>query len=310
MLLSSHKTTFVEKSAPYLHADRLNEIWTDIEAIMNALKVLPIDQAAYNATGSTSSNYNVTSYRASAPEASELPIAIVVTPTTTNAAGATITPSWGATAYQIYDLSTNAQVIASVVKANQPTTFVFDGAKFWVNGGGNYLQLSATANVAGFFDKSTTAPTNTTRLNYSGYFYATKFVGAVWNESAADFAEGFPVDGECNPGDLIAINDLGIYEKNTIEANTKIIGIVSQEGQYGALFGTSYGPVPVAMCGRVLANVSGRCAPGDYLIASEIPGALKVCDCDVVPKMSICGMALAMKDSAEVGQVLVQVLRG
>ena len=310
MLLTSLKTIFVEKSAPYLSAQKLNDFWTSIEAIINALKTLPIDQASYNPTGSTSSNYKMTSYRASAPSASELPLAFVIIPTTTNAAGVTVTPSWGATAHQVWDMTTNAQVLASAIKANQPVQLLFDGTKFWVIGGGAYLQLSSTANTAGYFDKGTTAPTGTTRLNYSGYMYATKFVGAVWNATASDFAEAFDVSGDCAPGDLIAIDDFGQYVKNSIEGNSCLVGIVSREGQYGVLFGTDYGDVPIAMCGRVLANVSGRCAPGDFLIASHIPGAIKACDADTVPRMSICGMALASKETEDVGQILIQVMRG
>ena len=116
--------------------------------------------------------------------------------------------------------------------------------------------------------------------------------------------------GEFESGDLIAINDFGQYQKNTIEGNQHTVGIVSREGQYGALFGTDYGDVPIAMCGRVLANVSGRCVPGDFLIASHIPGAIKACDADTVPRMAICGMALEGKETTEVGQILVQVTRG
>lgn len=38
----------------------------------------------------------------------------------------------------------------------------------------NILKTSSTANTDGFFDISATSPTGTTRLNYSGYLYATK----------------------------------------------------------------------------------------------------------------------------------------
>ena len=312
MLLTSLKTTFVEKSAPYLSAAKLNDFWTSIDAIINALKTLPVDQASYNPTGSSSSNYKMTSYRASAPGASELPLAFVIIPTTTNAAGVTVTPSWGSTAYQVWDMTTNAQVLASAIKASQPVQLLFDGTKFWVIGGGAYLQLSSTANTPGYFYKGTTTPTgsDTYRLNYSGWMYATKFVGAVWNPPASDFAEAFDVVGDCAPGDLIVIDGGGQYVRNAVEGNSKVVGIVSKEGQYGLLFGTDYGDVPVAMCGRVLANVSGRCAPGDFLIGSHIPGAIQACDINTAPRMAVCGMALAGKDTMDVGQVLIQVMRG
>ena len=267
-----------------------------------------IDSGEYNATGSSSSNYNMTSYRESAPSAGELPLLFILQPGITNAAGATITPSWGATAYQIHDMSTNAQVVASVVKANQPTVFVFDGTKFWVNGGGNYLQLSSTANTAGYFDKGTTAPTGTTRLNYSGYMYSTRFYGAVFNETAADFAEGFDVDSAAQRGELIKINANGTYSVNDIPMNTKIIGIVSSDEQYGMLFGTCYGETPVAMCGRVKAKVSGYICPGDSLVAAYEKGRLmaKPNSCD---PQAICALALEPNED-EFGEILVLVKRG
>ena len=143
MLLTSLKTTFVEKSAPYLSAQKLNDYWTSIEAIINALKTLPIDQGSWNASGATSTSYKLTSYRVSAPGASELPLAFVIVPTITNGLNATITASWGATAYQIWDMSTNARVTADVIVANRPVQLVFDGTKFWVVGAAAIVHGSA-----------------------------------------------------------------------------------------------------------------------------------------------------------------------
>ena len=40
-----------------------------------------------------------------------------------------------------------------------------------------YLQYAGTTKTAGQLDGGTTAPTNTTRLNYDGYLYATRFYG-------------------------------------------------------------------------------------------------------------------------------------
>lgn len=307
MLLTSLKTTFVEKSAPYLSAQKLNDFWTSIDAIINSLKTLPIDQASYNASGSSSSNYNMTSYRSSAPGAGELPLSFVIIPTTTNAAGVTVTPSWGSTAHQVWDMTTNAQVIASAIKANQPIQLLFDGTKFWVIGGGAYLQLSATANTAGYFDRGTTTPTGTTRLNYSGYMYATQFIGAVFNATAADFAEGYNVVGDIAPGEVVAISADGSIGKNTIEGNTSVLGIVSDE--YGILLGKQYGDTPIAESGRVHAKVSGTCQAGDYLIASEVPGALKACSLDIAPRGSVCARALEPKYDNAIGKVFAQIVR-
>jgi len=43
------------------------------------------------------------------------------------------------------------------------------------------MELEATK-TAGEFYSGTTAPSGTTRLNYDGYMYATRFYGAVWND--------------------------------------------------------------------------------------------------------------------------------
>ena len=308
MKISYVPETFANSGAPAINATRLNAIGNGIKANSDAISLLPTDPATFNATGSSSSNYNVTSYRTVAPSSGEYPLSMIITPTITNAAGVTITPSWtGASAYPVYDRSTNAQVTASMIKANQPVQVEFDGTKFWVTAGGAYLQVSATANVAGYFDRSTTLPTGTTRLNYSGYLYATKFVGAVFNETASDFAEGYAVNGNVDPGDLVSIDQDGLIAKNTIEGNTAIIGIVSDE--YGILLGTQYGETAVAEAGRVHAKVFGPCMAGDYLISSEVPGALKACSLDVAPRGAVCARALSPKFSNGVEKLFVQIVR-
>ena len=309
MKVTYSKSTFVNDTEPNLSEEEMNKITTGIDDLVAALEDIRIDSAEFNAGSSTAANYAITSYRGSAPSAGEVPMAILILPTITNSAGLTITPSWDSTARQVWDMSTNAQVIASVIKENQPVMVAFDGTKFWVNGGGNYLQYSASPSN-GYFNKGTVAPSGTARNNFEGYLYATKFFGAVWNESAADFAEGYPVEGECEFGDLIMINKLGKYEINNIDANSKIIGIVSKEGQYGAFFGTNYGSTPVAICGRVFAKIDGKCEAGDFLVAGSEAGTLKSCDGDTAPRMSICAMALESKDTLDVDRVLVNIVRG
>jgi len=44
----------------------------------------------------------------------------------------------------------------------------------------NNLTVQGTNKSAGYLYAGTTAPTNTTRLNYDGYLYATKVYNAVW----------------------------------------------------------------------------------------------------------------------------------
>ena len=308
MKISFSPTTFANGGAPAVNATRLNAIGNGIKANADAISSLPTDPAAFNASGSSSSNYNVTSYRSSAPESTEYPLSMIIIPTITNAAGVTITPSWtGASAYPVYDRSTNAQVTANMIKANQPVQVEFDGSKFWVTAGGAYPQISATANTSGYFDRGSTAPTGTSRLNYSGYMYSTRFYGAVFNETASDFAEGYEVLGDIEPGEAIMVRDDGVFVKNSIHGNTKIVGICSDE--YGSLLGTQYGTTPIAEAGRVHAKVIGICNAGDYLIGDSTPGVLVACDINSAPRGSICARALEPKCDTNIGKVFVQIVR-
>lgn len=300
-------TTFNEEAAPGWSAAQANKVGNGIKANAEAISSLPTDPATFNATGSSSSNYNVTSYRSAAPDSGEYPLSMIITPTITNAAGVTITPSWGTTAYSVYDRSTNAQATASMIKADQPVQVIFDGSKFWVTAGGAYPQISATANTNGFFDRGTTAPTGTSRLNYSGYMYATRFYGAVFNETAADFAEGYEVLGDIEPGEVVMVRDDGIFAKNVIRGNTKIVGICSNE--YGCLLGTQYGTTPIAEAGRVHAKVNGSCNAGDFLFGDSCPGTLIVCDPETAPRGSICARALETKCDTQTSKVFVQIVR-
>jgi hypothetical protein len=307
MKISYTPETYSNGGAPAINATRLNASENGIKANADAISSLPTDPATFNVTGSSSSNYNVTSYRTGAPDAGEYPLSIIITPTITNAAGVTITPSWGADAYPIYDRSTNAQVVAGVIKANQPVQVEFDSAKFWITGGGAYLQVGVTANTNGYFDRGVTAPTGTSRLNYSGYMYATRFVGAVFNETASDFAEGYEVLGDIESGEAVMVRDDGVLAKNVIRGNTKIIGICSDE--FGCLLGTKYGTTPIAEAGRVHAKVNGSCNAGDYLFGDSCPGVLAVCDPETAPRGSICARALETKCDTQTGKVFVQIVR-
>lgn len=71
-------------------------------------------------------------------------------------------------------------------------------------------------------------PTDTTRLNYNGYFYATRVYNAVWN----DIAECMPSDGSLQPGE-IAFVDLTVSQHRVTKINMcmrpdNFVGIVSE----------------------------------------------------------------------------------
>lgn len=299
------KATFTNNSTvPPVNASALNKWESTLEYLAKVCS-----EKATLVEGSTDSNYilNIGGY-SSAPTSGDLPILIVFTPSVTNAAGATITTNWGST-YQIYDTSTNAQVQAAEIKANQPIAGFLDGTKFWVSTSGAFLKIGLIAGMEGYFYRGTSVPVGSTPLVWNGDFYASKVNGAVYNDIGADVAEGYPVIGEYERGDLICINEDGTFSVNSKECNHRVLGVVSSEDQYAALYGTKYGKTPIAKLGRILAKVSGKCTAGDYLAASPVKGCIYCVGANSVPRGTIVAQALESKQSEEVGLVLVDTVR-
>ena len=290
------KTTFVDGSAPYLNAENLNKIGTAIENLASTA----IEPCVFSASSTTSALVLTTT--PVAPVSSELPLVYVCIPTLTNVAGATVQPTWSNTAIPLYDIATNAAVLAGAIRANIPCYMVYDGTKMWVNGlGGGTFMLSSN-NAAGTFNKTDTRPTGATRLNYNGHFHATQmWADAYKTESTADIAEGYPVEGEYEPGDLVAIVGDEKYSVNDKPLNHRVIGFVSDE--YAALFGTNYGKTPVACAGRIHAKVNGPCRAGDFLVASAERGCVEVGRGDGI----VVAQALADKKTQGIERILVRI---
>ena len=125
----------------------------------------------------------------------------------------------------------------------------------------------------GKFDKTTSAPSGTTRLNYSGNFYATKTFNAVFN----DYAEYFLKDEEIEAGDVICKNPNGIgYIKSRYAYDNLVVGIYSDDfAQCIGGEGTEDDSIkfaPVGMAGRVRVKVTGEVKIGDLLVASSMYG--------------------------------------
>lgn len=297
------KTTFVYNQAPPITDVEMNKIGD----ALTYLAKMSCEKATFSAS-STAANYMISIPNYSAPPSAELPLAIVFTPTITNISGLTATPSWGSIAYPVYDISTNAAIYAGEVKQNQPIAMLFDGSKFWVTGGGKYLKYGITAQQNGYFDQSTSTPTGDTRLNYNGYLYTVRLYGAVYN-TGADVAEGYPVSGEYEFGDLVSVLPDGTYAVNTDPFTSSGVGFVSDENQYAALYGMNFGTTPVALVGRVAVKVDGVCRAGQYLCAGAVKGTVVVCDLASAPRGSIYAMALENKGTSDVGLVLAQIVR-
>ena len=302
--MSYTKINWVDNSAPYINAANLNAMDQGIyeaHQFMEGISQLP---CTYENT-STAGNINLTTgHSSTAPDASELPISLVFISEVTNNAGMTITTEWGMAA--VKDKSTNDQIGAGVIKAGQPCEVYYDGTNWWYAGDGRYLQYALVgSNVAGYWDKSNTTPTGTTRLNYSGYLYTTRLYGAVYNASA-DIAECYDVVGDCVPGDLIAIDLDGTMARNDLDGNNRVLGFVSDE--YAVCLGVGKGNTPIAVTGRVHVNCIGPVMPGDYLMGSVVPGRVQSVkdDLDSIPRGAIVAQALETDVN---GKVLANIVR-
>lgn len=100
----------------------------------------------------------------------------------------------------------------------------------------SFLGYTGVVNNNGYLYGGSTAPTGTARLNYSGYFYATRVYNAIYN----DFAECFIPENGIIYNDVIhrivEINSSGKVQLADYKSNG-VVGIVSDN--YGMLLGGS-----------------------------------------------------------------------
>ena len=297
------RTVWINNAYPYINAENLNKMENGIYEAHQFIDGVSMMPAAYG-SGSTAGNLVFTTgHSSSSTTDDELPISIVFTSGVTNTAGMTVTTEWGT--YGLNDKSTNTQIGAGVIKAGQPCEIYFDGTNWWYAGDGRYLQYALVgSNVDGYWDKSTTNPTGTARLNYSGYLYTTRLYGAVYNESA-DIAECYDVEEDVLEGDLVAINLDGSLQRNDVAYNDRVLGFVS--GEYAICLGINRGGVPIACAGRIHVNCVGPVLPGDFLVGSTVPGRVQsVANLSDVPRGAVVGQAL---ESDVNGKVLINVVR-
>jgi len=152
------------------------------------------------------------------------------------------------------------------------------------------------------WDTGTAAPSGTSPIRYNGYFRAARVYGMYYSDNA-DYAEAYPVDAECAPGDLIAIGASG-YSVNDIAENTRVLGIVSTDPA-GVIGGEG---IPIALTGRVPVKAVGQVRTGDFLVGSSVPGAVMAA-AENPPRGAIVAQALEEKKSDEIGFVLAKVVR-
>lgn len=97
------------------------------------------------------------------------------------------------------------------------------------------FRVTGTAKESGYFYAGATAPTNTTRLNYDGYLYATRVYNAIYN----DYAECFESNGLVYNEIVNRIVEIGSDKKLKLanEESKGVIGVVSDS--YGFLLNGS-----------------------------------------------------------------------
>jgi hypothetical protein len=133
------------------------------------------------------------------------------------------------------------------------------------------LTIPGTTKAAGYLYAGETDPTNATRLNYDGYFYATRVYNAVWNDIAdfQDLAEPAFYAGKCY------YDTIEGAKVCTERCQKSVIGVASDTFGYGVGQDSSRTQVSIAVCGWVLAHVNDAtsCVPGDVL-TNDVDGNL------------------------------------
>lgn len=135
------------------------------------------------------------------------------------------------------------------------------------------LNVQGTSRTDGYLYAGSTDPVNSTRLNYDGYFYATRVYNAVWNDIAdfQDLADNL-VPGKCY---FDAVEGARICD---LKCQRGVIGIASDTYGHGVGQVTGKNQVPIAVCGWVLAYVDGQCEIGDALTNNHNGNLIKMTD--------------------------------
>jgi len=126
------------------------------------------------------------------------------------------------------------------------------------------LKIAGTTKTSAYLYAGSTDPTNTTRLNYDGYFYATRVYNAVYN----DYADYWKAEVGVSklPGYCYSLNKKGLRITSK-RADKACIGICSDT--YGHAVGSKQRAVPISIGGFLLAHVDEVYEAGDLLVPNE-----------------------------------------
>lgn len=175
-----------------------------------------------------------------------------------------------------------------------------------------WIEVGRPADVADCdsnFHYDSVSPTGTTRLNYNGYFYATRVYNAVYNDFAEYFEKG---DKTVEPGDVVVCSDENDneYVKSNGAYNNLVVGVCSDS--YGHILGGEGKEsdddnfIPLGLSGRVRVKVIGDIKKGDLLVTSDIPGVAMKSD-KYVPG-TVIGKALESHTGHQINRIKMLIM--
>lgn len=182
----------------------------------------------------------------------------------------------------------------------------FTGPVTYAGSTGSF-NVTSTAKNPGYFYSGNVAPTATNRLNYDGYFYATR----VYNAYMADYAEVYSIESGFEPGMVVVIDPLDDNEVSLcyMECDDNAFGVISDNYAFCIGGEPDDTHAPIALAGKVPVLIDGECRKGDYLVTSSKKGHAKaVKHLDNVPRGCVIGRALENKKSDK-NVVLCAILR-
>jgi len=115
-----------------------------------------------------------------------------------------------------------------------------------------------------------TNPTHTNRLNYDGYFYATKVYNAVYN----DLAEFMEFTGEAEPGDVM-VQIKNNLVKSSKRAMPNVIGVYSDSFGFALGADNKENKIPIGLSGKVKVKLYGKIKAGQELVSYKNGQAIK-----------------------------------
>lgn len=129
--------------------------------------------------------------------------------------------------------ATTGAMTASLAASNLTGTVSGDRGVTAGSATSSFVEYNGTTKTAGQFDGGTTAPTNTTRLNYDGYLYATRFYGdgsQLTSVAASTVANGVYTTGDQTIGGIKTFSS-GIVGSISGNAGTVTNGVYTTGNQ-------------------------------------------------------------------------------